>query len=215
MNVCLMFAMKEEAAPFLEPFQEILGREDLTVYRHHRLGLGKLYVVISGIGAANTMVAAMFMKENFGVNHIINIGSCGANYQGIENAPVIGDIVRPLSFIQGDFDLSAFGNNTKTPSAVDNDEGLLCLTYQRFVTEKVAEPPYIVDMDAYFLKTFCDRNHMEFAAFKVISDCADSEAADTFTKNIEEVTQNSVEIVGNYLRNCYQAYCPELRVLWK
>lgn len=192
----IVFAMFEEAQPYISRYgwKDIKAQGKLKTYKGEYLGEPCL-AIVSGVGKVNATIAAADLIRN-GADKIVNIGSCGANAKSLK----VGDIVTPSELYDGDFDLSKFGRDTKNPYNLSNQDGLKCYTFSKFVTERVSEEDYVVEMECYSIACICDYFKVPFLPVKIVSDNANEEAVDDFDGNIDTVMEDSVERVEKLIK---------------
>lgn len=191
MLIGVLFAMGEEAEPFVIRYNLKLKE----VYRSQEVYLGeiqknKVITIVSGIGSVNAMLACSRLIS-MGVDVIVNIGTCGARLG--KNS--VGRVIIPGEFYDGEFDLSAFGVEGKDPYGLNckDYKGIKCYSFSHFVTEKIEDGEYIVDMEGYGIACMCDFYGIRFFPIKVVSDSSDKNAQEEFDKNLKSVMNGVFE----------------------
>mgnify|MGYP001298490500 FL=1 len=192
----MIFAMLEEAQPYISKYhwKKADLKPKFSIYEGSYLN-EPCFAIISGVGKANAAVATVALKD-LEVDTIVNIGSCGANAENLK----VGDIVTPFQLYDGDFDLSKFGKDTKNPYNLPQENGLKCYTFSKFITEKVDDSDYIVDMESYSIACMCDYFKIKFIPIKIVSDNANENAINDFDGNINTVMEDSLEKVGEIIK---------------
>lgn len=201
LQVGFLFAMEEEIAPYIKRY----GWEKIQTVKNQSLYIGEfqehhIFAMVSGVGTANAVAAASVLLS-LGADAIFNIGCCGANHSKLN----IGDIVVPTTFYDGEFDLSAFGKDTKDPFGVNDlsafspniispEEGITCYTCSHFVTEPIADGDYIVDMESYHLACLCSIHKVPFVCIKGVSDNANRNSVTDIDLNVAQVMENTIPV---------------------
>lgn len=107
MSIGIIGAMDEEVSILLQDIklEKTISKAQMVfnfgeVYNH------KVVIVKCGIGKVNAAICTQILIDDFGVDHVINIGVAG----GIGADVVPGDVVIATSLIQHDMDVTAFGS---------------------------------------------------------------------------------------------------------
>jgi adenosylhomocysteine nucleosidase len=147
MKLGIIIAMDEECRYVVEALG-CSGPEDRHSLKFYQRDFEKVDIIIvrSGIGKVNAALCTQMLISEFHVDAIINVGVAG----GVLKTIVPGDVVLGDSFVQHDFDLTAFGMAPGEIMGIGmyiySDEGLLktaesvCsnLPYGRAYTGKIA-----------------------------------------------------------------------------
>lgn len=137
------------------------------------LSQSKHNVIITGVGKINAaIVLTKYLTEHPDTDLVINYGSAGGMKKDIKKLLSVG------ACIQSDMDCTALGlKKFHTPSephmdkiVVDAKSSVTCYTQDAFVTDRLDDPHYCVDMEAYALSKVCKIFKVEFKCFKFISD---------------------------------------------
>lgn len=191
-KVAFIFAMEEEA----EPYRKLMENRP---YRTH--------IEVVGIGRTQASLATVVAISQ-GADVIVNIGCCGSTlkYKNLW--------FNPTHFYDGDFDLSAFGNDTKDPAKVNNlsesDTGshrVPIYTYSHFVQD--APKDCLVDMECYDIVAHCMQWDKQFLIYKVVSDNADETADENFDNKAARVmamtAKDIIEDIDRRVTALYEA----------
>lgn len=189
--VGVLVAMQEEAEPIIKALH--LEEKNKNIY-YGMVNSEIVLLFVTGVGKVNAQNDA-WTAIGLGCDRILNVGSAGdCGNHGV------GSVVCPNMFFDGDFDLSCMGDTTKDPAFVNLKYAIKgskppkkierCYTYSQFVDDARITGA-VVDMEAYSIAAACERLGTPFIAMKCISDCADSDAQESFSDNVEN-SENSV-----------------------
>lgn len=162
----------------------------------------KFVPVYTGIGKVNAAYRLTRRIAEWRANHgaspqfVLNLGSAGSSRFKK------GEVVNCTSFVQRDFDATAFGCDPFTtpfdviPATLKNGhrfdgfaEGV-CGTGDNFVTDMSAALWNVVDMEAYALAKACYIERIPFGCLKYITDGADGHAASTWEDGLEDAADS-------------------------
>ncbi len=189
-----------------QPFSEIaladggswLSKRPMNTIRY-QVGETEIIAVECGIGKVNAAFAATVLVLDHQVDYILNAGLSGA-VQRLHK----GDVVAGTSYVECDFDLSAFGRKPgekpdgirfltpseellKVATAIDGVETARLGTGDFFLADPVKSKEYkeVFDIEAFDMETaaigaVCNRLDTPFLSIRKISDDADDAAPDTY-----------------------------------
>lgn len=160
-------------------------------------------IVVSGIGKVRAASATQYLISRYGcLDHIYNIGTCGATFQAIlsDNTPVIDAV------IESDFDTRAIDGDDCEKNVVkliDWQPGKdlkILHTADHFTT--LAEEDGYYDMEGYAVAKTCELNNIPCTLIKSVTDVINSGAqTDQYHDNIESACNRA----GQKLREIIEA----------
>ena len=140
-------------------------------------------VHFTGVGKVNAAMTAAQLIEQHKPDVVWNFGTAG----GIT---VDGGLHRVTQFVQRDMVCGGIGCDPgQTPFesgiVLGEGDGLTCSTGDNFVSDPNLEiPADLVDMEAYAIAKVCERAGVEFRCYKYVSDQADGEASEEWSKTV-------------------------------
>ena len=226
-TVCILTAMPEEAAPFLDRLEQPTALADAP--KHLQVVCGSLHgeriaVITTGIGLVAAASAATWAITTLAPQLILSAGSCGGLARDIN----VGDIAVSDSTSYGTADATEFGyvrgQVPGQPVQFAADEALVTtardiaaddanwhvatiLSGDTFVTERnVADtrnafPAAIAtDMESCAIAQVCTAFAKRFASVRSVSDLCGPAAGQEFSIGIERAAQNSCDAVLTLLQ---------------
>lgn len=217
-EVVVIAAMKEEAAPFLDASAEKI---DFPVGEAWKLKIEHTDAVLvqSGIGLVNCAIATAHAIAQFSPQAILSTGSAGGLAQGL----YIGDVVVGKSYVYSDADATAFGytpgqipgmpENYDAPeelveaarAARGDDQRVLAgriVSGNTFVDGRTLD--YVrstfpgalaADMESAAIAQTAHVHGIPFVSVRAISDLCGPNAGEDFSMSIEEVSQRAAGVV--------------------
>lgn len=181
-----------------------------------------LVIARAGIGKVNAAICAQYMIDNFGCDAIINVGVAGGIGKGVK----INDVVVSTDCLEHDFDggegqsiiprmdTSVFAADASLLAAAKGAKIATDLHFGRivsgdqFIDSKEKGQQLVADFDALATEMegaaiahTCHVNSVPFLIIRSISDAADEEALDTFSANVVETADLTIDVVKGILAN--------------
>lgn len=192
----IVVAMEEEAINIKNHLESVLSRYEVDIINEkvcrYRTKDKNIYIIISGIGMNNAIIACSRLVDWFHCTEIYNIGTCGC----IKSDSIcIGDVkyfhkniinyafnLHPSKYRFDDCNI-----NDKELCQLDdllvtcsNYGGPEILENKDFDFKKIKN--VFVDMEGYGVAAFCSQRSIFYDIIKVVSDFGDE---DVFDKNVE------------------------------
>ena len=159
-----------------------------------------LPVVYCGVGKVNAALATAEAIRRYEPKRIFNFGTAGSH------------IIKPHTlvdcnkFIQRDMHIKELGFDfgitpfeEEVPRVLEFSEhgvmNLTCGTGDNFVASSVELGCDVVDMEAYAIAKACYRSHIDFIAYKYITDGASEEAAVQWQANCQKGAQGFFQVL--------------------
>ena len=148
-------------------------------------------VFFTGVGKVNAAMTAAKLIERYKPEIVFNFGTAG----GIT---VDGGLHRVDKFVQRDMSCAGLGYSPgQTPFEdgvilghvhdIEWDTGKVCSTGDDFVANPNLEiPADLVEMEAYAIAKVCQDAGVEFHCYKYVSDKADDDAAEEWSKTVSQ-----------------------------
>lgn len=193
-----------------------------TSFAECEYGEYSLVIARAGIGKVNAAICAQFMIDKFGCDAIINVGVAGGIGKGVK----INDIVVSTDCLEHDFDggegqsiiprmdTSVFAADASLLEAAKGAKIATDLHFGRivsgdqFIDSKEKGQQLVADFDALATEMegaaiahTCHVNSVPFLIIRSISDAADEEALDTFSANVVETADLTIDVVKGILAN--------------
>ena len=196
-NIGIVVAMEEEAINIKKNLEALLSKYELTFLHddvsRYRTKDKNIYIIVSGIGMNNAVIACSRLQDWFHCTRIYNIGTCGC--LKADNVRV-GDIkkfsnniinyafrLHPLKY---GFDDCNIGSR----NLLETEDLLVTCSY--YGTAEILEDKELklnniknvfVDMEGYGVAAFCIKRSIYYEIIKVVSDFGNE---DVFDKNVEQ-----------------------------
>lgn len=187
----------------------------------------EIVITFSGVGKVNASFAISNLVNNFLVDQIFNIGSCGSTNKNVN----IKDVILIEKCQYGDVDVSIdtkyqinqipyepkeFFTNSKLNQKLENtlnelnikfkkgnfatiDSFVTNLNYQKF-NEIMNENILGIDMEITAIAQTCFHYNIPFSAIKIVSDnIYSNDSQGDFERNIVEISLITKNIVNNFL----------------
>lgn len=216
MNIGFVVAMDSEYVPFLDKLGVLLEKQVLSGIEFCRYAyVGKsVFLAKCGIGEIASAAATALLIGRFDCKYIVNFGLVGTfrpQYRGA--------LVAVRDVVHYDFDLTVFGQKAGCPADFDDpyftsDAGVLSRSLgsdlprvrlasaDRFVSDPELSSHIasdfsadICDMEGAGIAITCARARIPFNMIKLVSDGADSSAADDFAESKTKTFGRAFEIV--------------------
>ena len=148
-------------------------------------------VFFTGVGKVNAAMTAAKLIERHKPERVFNFGTAG----GIT---VDGGLHRVDKFVQRDMSCAGLGYSPgQTPFEdgvilghvhdIEWETGKVCSTGDDFVADPNLEiPADLVEMEAYAIAKVCQDAGVEFHCYKYVSDKADDDAAEEWSKTVSQ-----------------------------
>ncbi len=192
MNIGVVIAMQEEAAPLLQLFglKQSVSPYDGAQFYHD----GNLTVAVGGVGTLAAAMATQTLIDKYQCGYIYNTGTAGCTGGAFRT----GDIVSIERVCKGDVDLTIFGNEPcqlpgtpvyLTPETDARYPAAICRTSDRFIDRNSGvEPGLIVEMEGFAVAYVCARHNIPCRLYKVVSDMTEeNEDSTQFEGNLDRV----------------------------
>ncbi len=159
-------------------------------------------VFFTGVGKVNAAMTAAKLIERHKPDRVWNFGTAG----GIT---VDGGLHRVDKFVQRDMSCAGLGYSLgQTPFEdgvilghihdIEWNTGLTCSTGDNFVADPNLEiPADLVEMEAYAIAKVCQDADVEFYCYKYVSDKADDDAAEEWSKTVSQGEPFFIEVYSN------------------
>lgn len=153
-------------------------------------------VFFTGVGKVNAAMTAAMLIERHQPNVVWNFGTAG----GITVDSGIHEVTQ---FVQRDMVCGGIGCDPgQTPFeqgiVLGEGDGLTCSTGDNFVSDPNLEiPADLVDMEAYAIAKVCAKMGVEFRCHKYVSDQADGEASEEWSKTVSNGEPHFIEVYSN------------------
>ena len=141
----------------------------------------------TGVGKINATYNLKSIIDKYKPSEVINFGTAGSLKKDLKG------IIECTKFYQRDMDVSSLMDFKigQTPfdtinEIINSNDGYSCGSGDNFVTKKIEIDVDVVDMEAYALAKVCKLENINFRCFKFISDNADEDAGNDWTKNCEK-----------------------------
>ena len=154
----------------------------LAAIKDETIGLN--YFNHVGVGKSNATYNTLKLISIHKPKLIINYGTAGAI-----NTKLKG-IVECTKFYQRDMDVRGLDFELgetpfdKIKEIITSKDGYSCGTGDSFVNKKIDMEVDVVDMEAYAIAKVCKLENIEYRCFKYISDNADENADNDWSKNL-------------------------------
>jgi len=148
-------------------------------------------VFFTGVGKVNAAMTAAKLIERYKPERVFNFGTAG----GIT---VDSDLNRVDKFVPRDMSCAGLGYSPgQTPFEdgvilghvhdIEWETGKVCSTGDNFVADPDLEiPADLVEMEAYAIAKVCQDAGVEFHCYKYVSDQADDDAAEEWSKTVSQ-----------------------------
>lgn len=153
-------------------------------------------VFFTGVGKVNAAMSAAKLIERHKPNKVWNFGTAG----GIT---VDSGIHKVTQFVQRDMVCGGIGCAPgQTPFeqgiVLGEGDGLTCSTGDNFVSDPNLEiPADLVEMEAYAIAKVCQDAGVEFQCYKYVSDQADGDASEEWSKSVANGEPHFIEVYSN------------------
>jgi len=141
----------------------------------------------TGVGKINATYNLKKIIDKYKPSEVINFGTAGSLKKNLKG------VIECTKFYQRDMDVSSLMDFKigQTPfdtinEIINSNDGYSCGSGDNFVTKKIEIDVDVVDMEAYALAKVCKLENINFRCFKFISDNADEDAGNDWTKNCEK-----------------------------
>ena len=200
-KIGFVFATDTEAAPFIKGFSLNLNEErPFKIYDNDNHVL-----IISGIGKANSAIAASYTIWKYSPACVFNIGSAGA----VKNNIKLGDIFHINKIVELDRPRVSDGKiRIITPKKILQGFSTAALATQDRVIispedrAEVSKYADIVDMEGASVMQACRLWHVDCYLFKFVSDTPEHKNTGEIRANIREINESMYEFfVNNVLNN--------------
>ena len=148
--------------------------------------IGLEYFHILGVGKINATLKTYELINKYKPKEIINFGTAGTLNQNLSG------IIECTRFYQRDMDCRGLldfklGETPfdKINEIIISENGYSCGTGDSFVKEKIEMDLDVVDMESYAIAKVCMIKKINFRCFKFISDNADNNADNDWSKNLK------------------------------
>ena len=154
-------------------------------------------VFFTGVGKVNAAMTAAKLIERHKPNVVWNFGTAG----GIT---VDSGIHKVTQFVQRDMVCGGIGCAPgQTPFEqgiiLGEGDGLTCSTGDNFVSDPNLEiPADLVEMEAYAIAKVCQDAGVEFRCYKYVSDQADGDASEEWSKTVANGEPHFIEVYSTY-----------------
>lgn len=215
--IALIGAMPEEVAIIKSNMKNIIEKKIAQVVFYEGEYQGKdIVLMLSLPGKVNAAIATTLLLNNYKIDYVINIGSCGALQGDME----IGDMIVGADVVHFDVDATAFGYKLgqvpQMPDVYHSDKYLEKLaqnielpgykihfgtvgTSDSFISDKekkkdiLANFPnmQVVEMEAAAIAQTCYQFGVKFIVCRSISDKAEEGTRITFDEFLKIAAQNS------------------------
>ena len=154
-------------------------------------------VFFTGVGKVNAAMTAAKLIERHKPNVVWNFGTAG----GIT---VDSGIHKVTQFVQRDMVCGGIGCAPgQTPFEqgiiIGEGDGLTCSTGDNFVSDPNLEiPADLVEMEAYAIAKVCQDAGVEFRCYKYVSDQADGDASEEWSKTVANGEPHFIEVYSTY-----------------
>lgn len=154
-------------------------------------------VFFTGVGKVNAAMTAAKLIERHKPDVVWNFGTAG----GIT---VDSGIHKITQFVQRDMVCGGIGCAPgQTPFESDiilgDGDGLTCSTGDNFVSDPNLEiPADLVEMEAYAIAKICQEAGVEFRCYKYVSDQADGDASEEWSKSVANGEPHFIEVYSTY-----------------
>jgi len=144
-----------------------------------------LFILVTGVGKENALIAADWVKDHFRSGYVLNLGTAGS----IQGDLLVLDWVRPLTVI----------NHKNQPIAVDGPIPLptsqlsLIKSVKTLISVETLDLSLnqtngsIVDMEAYWLAEQFEGSAFNFTVLKIVSDLNDKKIQDSFKDLLSKI----------------------------
>ena len=143
-------------------------------------------IIYTGVGKVNASFAISRSYLDYKPEYVVNYGTAGSLNKNISG------LIEVSKFYQRDMDVRGLGFQLgQTPFENDlfvqlDKNGYSCGTGDSFVMTSPDLVTDIVDMEAYALAKFAVNRNIPFRCFKYVTDFADSNAMENWTKNVSD-----------------------------
>ncbi len=180
----ILMATELEARPFLDASGvQRLEKKPFPVFRHDDFN-----IIISGIGKANSAMAASYLIYKYGIQHMFNLGAAGAAAEGFS----VGEIFQITSILEYDrpslismkpryFKPDLFGDFKKATLATQ-DRAVVSAAFRKDVAEKAQ----LVDMEGASFVQACRLFGSRSYLFKIVTDTPEHTADRDIIDNIKK-----------------------------
>ena len=154
-------------------------------------------VFFTGVGKVNAAMTAAKLIERHKPDVVWNFGTAG----GIT---VDSGIHKVTQFVQRDMVCGGIGCAPgQTPFeqgiVLGEGDGLTCSTGDNFVSDPNLEiPADLVEMEAYAIAKVCQDAGVEFQCYKYVSDQADGDASEEWSKSVANGEPHFIEVYSTY-----------------
>ena len=154
-------------------------------------------VFFTGVGKVNAAMTAAKLIERHKPDVVWNFGTAG----GIT---VDSGIHKVTQFVQRDMVCGGIGCAPgQTPFEqgiiLGEGDGLTCSTGDNFVSDPNLEiPADLVEMEAYAIAKVCQDAGVEFRCYKYVSDQADGDASEEWSKTVANGEPHFIEVYSTY-----------------
>ena len=137
-----------------------------------------------GVGKINATYNTLKLINIYKPQIIINYGTAGAINKKLSG------IIECTKFYQRDMDVRGLDFELgetpfdKIKEIITSKNGYSCGTGDNFVNKKIDMEVDVVDMEAYAIAKVCKSENIEYRCFKYISDNADENADNDWSKNL-------------------------------
>ena len=182
--VALVMATLLEAKPFVEGM--VLKKREKTPF--NLFGNGNTVLIISGVGKANSAMAAAYCCQNFKPASICNLGAAGAT----QFSHPLGEIFHVKKIFE--YDRPEFGSgkpHIHKPDMLDGFQTAKLATNDRAILDpnerkKISEDADLVDMEGASVVQACKKFQTRCYLFKFVSDTPDHKKDEDIVKNIRQ-----------------------------
>jgi len=222
-SIGIIFADDMEYKPF-EEFAKQRGGETSELCGCNKITLkmenATIHAIESGIGKVNATIATCVLKEQCGVQMILNAGLSGA-VSGLAR----GDVAAGESYVECDFDLRAFGyKQGQKPMGeyvYNADESLLSFaltihgvkkaklgTGDFFLADSAKKVEYssefsinAFDMESAAIAAACDKYKLPFLSVRKVSDDAEDGSIHDYREMNEKCESTLTEVLVKIIEN--------------
>ncbi len=200
-TIVLVFAMKEE----MQAMVDVLPKPLQTKNGYLETQLNpKLTVQLINTGITMLQSYRLLPLLNPKPSEVIQVGSCAGLKQ-----QAIGDVIHAKTFFNADLDLTAFGRSmgrlfvekkqTITPHILVSGSSFLASTEKANLVKKTFQADGF-DMESFGFYTMCASLDIPFSSIRGISDNGQSDANQSFEKNLAIAAKQAALKTLQYLQ---------------
>lgn len=224
--IALIGAMPEEIEIIKNKIENLHIRKIAHVEFYEGIYQNKeIVLILSSPGKVNAAIATSILLDNYTIDYVINIGSCGALQKGME----IGDIIIATETTYFDVDATHFGYDfgqvPQMPPKYNSDEYLVNLsknihlpynnihygligTSDSFISDKNKKLEIlnkfpsmkVVEMEAAAIAQTCYNFGVKFIVCRSVSDLAEEGSRITFDEFLKIAAKNSSILTTELLK---------------